>query len=151
MSVISDLFAGGIGGLLTGAGSFVKNVREAITGKSIISAEDQTKLLMQAAQLEAAVQQASAAADSAQVELNKIEAASPSFWKSGWRPGVGWVCVSGLAYQFLFRTIIPWIIQVCGANVPDMPALDMSTLTTLLFGMLGLGVMRTTEKMKGVS
>jgi hypothetical protein len=151
MSVVSDLFAGGLTGVLGGIGNLATGLRAAITGKSVLTGEEQTQLLMQAAQLEAAAKQAASLADAAQVDLNKIEAASTSFWKSGWRPGVGWVCVSGLAYQFLFRTIIPWLVQVCGANVPAMPELQMDTLMTLLFGILGLGAMRTVEKANGVS
>lgn len=85
--------------------------------------------------------------DSGQVEINKIEASSESFFKSGWRPAVGWICVSGLSYQLLFRPIMTWV----GTNVVHWsppPPLETDTLMTLLFGLLGLGAYRTVEKIR---
>ena len=84
------------------------------------------------------------ASDQAQVEVNKIEAASPDFFTRGWRPGVGWVCVLGLLYQFLMR---PFLVTAGYAA----PALDVESLMTLLFGVLGLGLYRTKERLAGVS
>lgn len=79
-----------------------------------------------------------------QLEINKIEAAHSNIWVSGWRPGIGWVCGAGLAYQFLVYPIaIAWL--------PDIVSLDMGTLLTLLAGMLGFGGMRTAEKINGVA
>lgn len=79
-----------------------------------------------------------------QIAINTAEATNPNVFTSGWRPFIGWVCGTGLAYQFL---IYPVLI----AFVPKIVQLDMGTLLTLLLGMLGLGAMRTTEKMKGVA
>lgn len=79
-----------------------------------------------------------------QTDINIVEAASPNLFVSGWRPFIGWVCGSGLAYQFL---IYPILI----AFIPKIIPLDMGTLLTLLVGMLGLGAMRTTEKLQGKS
>jgi hypothetical protein len=151
MSVVSDLFAGGLTGVLGGIGNLATGLRAAITGKSVLTGEEQTQLLMQAAQLEAAAKQAEALANSAQVDLDKIEAASTSLFKSGWRPAVGWTCVAGLCYQFLLCPIVPWCVQLFNATVAPLPPLDMQTLTALLFGMLGLGAMRSVEKVRGIS
>lgn len=79
-----------------------------------------------------------------QLDINKIEAAHPNIWVSGWRPGVGWVCVAGLAYQFL-------IYPIAIAFNPAIVQLDMGTLLTLLAGILGFGGMRTAEKINGVA
>lgn len=79
-----------------------------------------------------------------QLEINKIEAASPNLFVSGWRPFIGWICGTGLAYQFL---VYPILI----AFIPKIQQLDMGTLLTLLTGLLGLGAMRTVEKMNGVA
>jgi hypothetical protein len=88
--------------------------------------------------------------DTAQVEIDKIEAQSPSFFISGWRPAAGWVCVLGLFYQLIFRPIFGWTMtNFAGWGMP--PALETETLMTLLFGMLGLGGFRMAEKMKGVA
>jgi hypothetical protein len=83
-----------------------------------------------------------------QIEVNKLEAASGNWFASGWRPLAGYVCVLGLAYQFLLQPIVSW---VSGINVwPGPPELDLGDLITLLGGMLGLGTLRTTERIKGV-
>jgi hypothetical protein len=79
-----------------------------------------------------------------QLEINKIEAANPNLFVSGWRPFIGWICGTGLAYQFL---VYPILI----AFIPKVQQLDMGTLITLLTGLLGLGAMRTVEKMNGVA
>ncbi|MFZ4537836.1 holin family protein [Propionivibrio sp.] len=81
----------------------------------------------------------------AQSEVNKVEAAAPDFFTRGWRPFIGWVCGLGLAYQFLLRPLL------MGLLLRDFPELGMETLMTLLFGLLGLGSLRTTEKIKGVA
>jgi hypothetical protein len=47
--------------------------------------------------------------------------------------------------------ILPWIAAVAGFHVPPLPAIDNETLMVLLTGMLGLGGLRTFEKVKGRS
>jgi len=77
-----------------------------------------------------------------QLDINKEEAANTNWFVAGWRPYIGWICGTGLGYQFL---IYPILI----AFVPKIVQLDMGTLTTLLLGMLGLGGLRTYEKITG--
>ena len=85
-----------------------------------------------------------------QIEVNKAEAESPDFFRGGWRPAVGWVCAAGLAYQLLIRPLFGWTaLNAWGWDTP--PALEMDTLMTLLFGLLGLGAFRTVEKVKGAT
>ena len=86
-----------------------------------------------------------------QNDINAIEAASPDPFKSNWRPAVGWTCVAGLVYQFLIMPILPWLITSFGGHTLPLPAIDNGTLMTLLGGLLGLGGMRTLEKIKGVA
>jgi hypothetical protein len=104
-------------------------------------------------QLRQELAQAQLAADTdlakAQAAINQTEAANPNLFVSGWRPFVGWVCGLGLAYAFLIKPIASPLIQKW-SGVP-MEALDVGTLLTLLFGMLGLGGMRTVEKLSGVA
>ena len=85
-----------------------------------------------------------------QLEVNKIEASTDMF-RGGWRPATGWACVFGLVYQFLIQPIFPWVVNSMGGSVLPLPPIDNDTLIVLLTGMLGLGGMRTIEKVKSKS
>jgi hypothetical protein len=87
----------------------------------------------------------------AQIELNKVEASSPSIMKSGWRPFIGWTCGIAFAYHFVMQPLLVFILVAVGEPVPALPEFDMGALMTVLGGMLGLGGLRTFEKYKGVS
>ena len=78
----------------------------------------------------------------AQIAVNLADAQSGNVWQSGWRPFIGWICGCGLGYQFLVYPILV-------AFVPKIVQLDMGTLLTLLSGLLGLGALRTKEKLEG--
>ena len=83
-----------------------------------------------------------------QIQTNLEEAKNANWFVSGWRPAVGWTCAGGLFYQVIARPILGWIMQnLFGWTLP--PQLEMDTLMTVLFGMLGLGAYRTVEKVKG--
>ena len=84
-----------------------------------------------------------------QMEINKEEAKSGSLFVAGWRPAVGWICAVALSYQFVVRPLLAWCSLI--ATIPVPPELDIATLMTLLFGMLGMGGMRMYEKGKGVA
>lgn len=84
-----------------------------------------------------------------QMEINKEEAKTDLF-RGGWRPAVGWTCVAGLVYQFLLMPIVPWVVTVSGATVQPLPPIDNETLMVLLTGLLGLGGLRSYEKVKGL-
>ncbi|MFB8828358.1 holin family protein [Azotobacter sp. CWF10] len=87
----------------------------------------------------------------AQAKIDEVEAASQSDFQAGWRPLAGYVCVAGLAYEFLVRPLLPWLLIVAGAaDVPPLPSLD-EVLFELVCGMLGLGTLRTADRWKRVS
>ena len=89
-------------------------------------------------------------ADGQQNEVNAIEAGSDSLFKSGWRPFVGWVCGSAFAFKFILFPVAFTIASSFGV-VLAMPFIEWADLSIALFGMLGLGYMRTREKMTGVA
>lgn len=85
-----------------------------------------------------------------QTDTNLAEAANPKLFVSGWRPFIGWICGLGLASQFIVAPFATWAATLIGHPV-TFPVLDLGTLMTLLAGMLGLGTLRTTEKINGVA
>lgn len=85
----------------------------------------------------------------AQIEVNKVEAASTDLFRAGWRPAVGWVCVGGLGYQFILQPFISFGLLLAGVET-SLPNLDLESLIALLVGLLGLGTLRTREKLNGL-
>ena len=86
----------------------------------------------------------------AQAEINKVEAASQNGFQAGWRPLAGYMCVAGLGYEFLLRPLLPWALTVSGVDAPPLPSLD-GVLFELMFGMLGLGTLRTADRWKRIN
>jgi len=85
-----------------------------------------------------------------QLEVNKAEAASGSIFVAGWRPAVGWVCVLGMAMNFLIVPLGNFGLAIAKIQIV-LPLIDTSTMMPVLMGMLGLGGLRTVEKLKNVS
>lgn len=85
-----------------------------------------------------------------QMDINKIDAASPSVFVAGPRPFILWICGFAVAWQFLIRPAIILGLAVAGKPVPVLPGMD-AALWELMFGMLGLGAMRSWEKVKGAA
>jgi predicted metal-binding membrane protein len=92
---------------------------------------------------------ASLALIQAQTDINKTEAASSDPLQH-WRGGLGWVCVAGYAWNFVVQPLIFTISQACGHTIAMRP-LDISELSTLTLGMLGLGGLHVAERIKGAA
>lgn len=87
--------------------------------------------------------------DSQQTAINAVEAANDNLFVSGWRPFIGWTCGVAYAYAFVLQPFMTFGFNVFGHSV-DLPTLGLAELSPVLLGMLGLGGMRTFEKMKGI-
>lgn len=85
-----------------------------------------------------------------QSDVDKAEATNANLFVSGWRPGIGWVCGAALAFQYIARPLLQWGFAVAHQPLPTLPGID-DNLWQLMLGMLGLGGLRTFEKVKGVS
>jgi hypothetical protein len=81
-----------------------------------------------------------------QIDINKIEAASESKFKSWWRPALGWVCVLAFTYSGLLEPFLRFISVVLFHYNGDFPVVNTDIMTTVLYGMLGLGTMRSVDK-----
>lgn len=85
----------------------------------------------------------------AQLEVNKVEAGHASLFVSGWRPAVGWVCVLGMAGNFMVIPFTNFVLALLEIDV-TIPLIDTATMMPVLMGMLGLGGLRTYEKSKDI-
>jgi len=157
MNFLGKIAGESIKGILGGVGTLAKDIRTALTGKEPMTAEQAQAIVDQAHELEMASKNIETMAMAGQIDLNKLDAQSDSLFKSGWRPALGWCCVSGLIYTFLIKPLLPWLIQV-GALImsktvvlPSMPTLDTGELLGLVATLLGVAGYRSFEKAKGVA
>ena len=90
-------------------------------------------------------------ANMAQIEINKIEAGHRSIFVAGWRPFLGWSLSFAMAWHYVLAPLILFIASFFGYQLPQLPEFDMASLMTVLMGMLGLGGLRTVEKINGVA
>lgn len=115
-------------------------------------AESKRKYTEHMAQIQATLELAKG-----QIETNKAEAAHKSVFVAGWRPAIGWICAVGLGYQFLLYPLLCWAWMILQAknivplSLTTPPPLETGTILSLVMGMLGLGVTRAAEKVKGVA
>lgn len=104
------------------------------------AAADKAKLEVQATLLDAATKSALA-----QIDVNKTEAAHNSIFVAGWRPAIGWICAAALAYSYMIVPLVGFALTMAGKPVPKWPVLD-NNLWELMFGMLGMGALRSWDK-----
>lgn len=84
-----------------------------------------------------------------QLEINAREASSPHLMVAGWRPFIGWCCGLGFLWATIGHPVAAWVAAAKGWPLP--PSIDTETLLYVLGGMLGLGTLRTVEKVKGAA
>ena len=86
-----------------------------------------------------------------QAEMNKIEASHKSTFVAGWRPALGWVCAIGLGFVYIINPIIQWLTCTFGDKCIVGPEMPLESMMTLVISLLGLGGLRTFEKVKGIT
>ena len=132
---------------LTGIGAATTAISD-IIGKFLPdktqAEKDQMALVMLQAQGELQAQQGQLAIDTA-------EAANTSVFVSGWRPFVGWICGGACAWNWVGLPILKAILLAFHQNVDKFTPADLTQMLPLLMGMLGMGALRTYEKLNGVA
>lgn len=88
--------------------------------------------------------------DAQQAAVDAEEAKNSSVFVSGWRPFIGWICGGGFAYHLILQPILSYSMAIFGHTFP-LPVFDTATLNDALMGMLGLGGLRTYEKVQGIA
>jgi hypothetical protein len=83
----------------------------------------------------------------AQLEINAKEAQHPSLFVAGWRPFFGWAGGAGFVYATIGQPVLAWIAQVKGWPAP--PTINIDLLWVVVTGLLGIGTLRSVEKVKG--
>ena len=112
--------------------------------------EDKEKRAAAEREIEAQLTMHLAKIDLAQLDINKTEAAHRSVFVSGWRPAIGWSCGAAMSLNFIVFPLASFVLAQTG-HLVELPTLDMSQMMPVLMGLLGLGGLRTVEKIKQVS
>lgn len=85
-----------------------------------------------------------------QLQINQAEAGNPSVFVSGWRPFIGWVCGAACAWNWIGIPLAKVLLAALALQLDLAPA-DLGQMWPVLLGMLGLGGLRTVEKIQGVA
>lgn len=121
---------------------------EPIVGRLVGMIPDPAAREREKAQAMAAIMAMAQSMDAGQLDVNRTEAASGRLFVAGWRPFVGWVCAAGVAWNWIGLPVALFVLAAAGRSVDLRPA-DLSEMLPLLFGLLGMGGMRTVEKLNG--
>ena len=111
---------------------------------------DASKRAEAAAALEMEITKQQGEQNAGQIETNKVEAGSPNVFVSGWRPFIGWVCGSALAWVYLVGPMLAYLAHLCGSRI-ELPSLNTGDLMMLTVNMLGLGAMHSWDKSQGTA
>ena len=87
----------------------------------------------------------------AQIEVNKEEAKSEDKFVSRGRPFAIWVSGIGFAYVSILEPLMRFIAMVVYNYTGAFPAIDTTLTLQVLFGLLGLGALRSWDKRNGVA
>jgi|TARA_R110002072_G_scaffold165766_1_gene318986 hypothetical protein len=112
--------------------------------------EDKQKRAEAEREIEAKLTESLANIDLANLKINEADAKSGNWFQSGWRPFIGWSCGFALAYTYVMQPILTFGLAQAGYLI-DLPAVNLGEMMPVLMGLLGLGGLRTFEKVKGIS
>jgi hypothetical protein len=91
------------------------------------------------------------AADRGQMAVNKAEAEHRSLFVAGWRPALGWAGALTLGWAYFGQYVASWLLVVAGRSDIALPVIPTDDMLELVLALLGIGGMRTFEKIRGVA
>lgn len=103
------------------------------------------------AKAEAALRESLQQWDQMQATVNAKEAENTNVFVSGWRPFIGWVCGFALVWTYILQPMATFVLSYTAVRITNLPTLDMGEMMPILLGMLGLGGLRTYEKINKVA
>ncbi len=136
---------------LLAVGSIIEAVGK-VAGDLITTDKERLEMALEERKLDLEEKRINQATDLAQIEVNKVEAASSSVFVSGWRPAIGWIGVAAMGYQFLLYPLFQWAWKYLQAiswvpvGIDPPPVLEADQLWVILSGILGIAGMRSFEK-----
>lgn len=140
MSILTSILGGG--DLIKEIGATVRQV--------IPNKEAQLNFDLKMAELADKADQRESELLQGQIDINEEEAKHMNVFVAGWRPFLGWVGGVSLAYTWIGAPLIQFGYAAAGYNIA-MPALSADEIYPMIYAILGIGVMRTYEKTKGVA
>ena len=91
-----------------------------------------------------------------QMDINLADAKSQATGIGGimqrsWRPLIGMSCALAIAWEFVIKQFLVFVLAAFSIQHNPLPALDMSTLFPLVTALLGMAGLRSFEKSKNIT
>lgn len=139
MNPLTALFGGGAASIVKAVGSAADSL--------LTSDEERARAEIELRRLGLEERRLADRGDERQVAVNREEARHRSVFVAGWRPAIGWICGASMAYHFLLYPLAgPFVEAAAGITLVD---LDWPELSVVLLGMLGMGGLRSHDKLRG--
>ena len=68
-----------------------------------------------------------------------------------WRPLIGMSCAIAILWEFVIKQFLMFFMAAFSIQTMPLPSLDMGVLMPLVMALLGMGSLRTFEKVKGIT
>ena len=91
-----------------------------------------------------------------QMDINLADAQSKAGGISGaiqriWRPLIGFGCALAIMFEYVLKPFLMFFLATFHIETLPLPEMDMGTLMPLVMALLGMGAIRSYQKVKGVN
>lgn len=142
--MLAGLFAGGASRLVDSVGKVVDDLHT--------SDEERDRAALDAYRAETERAAVTQKLDLAQIDVNRTQAQSASWFVAGARPAALWICVLAFAWHYIFADLAAWAVALWGPAGLTLPQLSgADDLLTVFLALLGMSTIRGWEKSRGVA